>query len=74
MQTPCMPSQISHKIPSILSNGIDLIKISGYVKGHTMLFLLDKGAKHNFIVEKIVKQLQICMSTMKGISVKLTTR
>jgi hypothetical protein len=74
MQAPCMPSQTSHKIPSILSDGIDLIKISGYVKGHPMLFLLDTGATHNFIAEKIVKKLQIRMSTMKGISVKLATR
>jgi hypothetical protein len=70
MQAPCMPSQTSHKIPSILSDGIDLIKIYGYVKGHPMSFLLDTGATHNYNAEKIVKQLQISTSTMKGISVK----
>ena len=53
MQAPCMPSQTSHKIPSILSDPIDLIKISGYVKGHPMSFLLDMGATHNYIVEKL---------------------
>ena len=42
-----------------LSNSGTIMKVRGHIQGREVVILVDCGATHNFISEKLVKDLQI---------------